>query len=230
MPAAKPASAKTARKSEAKPARKRTVKKAAPADTGSDTGRLLPEARIDADNPHGLSAGVYMTAREFADESGLAQLTVKARLNKAGVAAAGRWQPKRGRGAPVYRTLDLINACLKAGEAADPENMRPFDRKAHYQAEAERLKLMERSGDLIPRHEVARGLADVLKNLVHSMEVLPDIIERDHGATPAQVQGIEIECDKLRTGLHADLQQLGRQLERNAVTARNQDELPGEED
>lgn len=92
-----------------------------------------------------------------------------------------------------------------ADRPIDPEKLAPFQRKAHYQAEAEKLKLAAEAGSVIARGEVESAMARVAKVVTAFLDTLPDILERDTGATPQQLAKLEELLDKMRVAMYAEL-------------------------
>lgn len=149
-----------------------------------------------------LSAGVHLSVRRFGDETGLDRDTLTKRIRVAGLVPSG----KRG-GYPVYRLRDLLKAAYTTAEdgGLDPDKLRPFERKAHYQAETEKLKVETERGELIPRIAVEQEQARIAKIVAHGLETLPDILERDCGASGAMLVRIEQHIDAVRERMYAEL-------------------------
>jgi hypothetical protein len=153
--------------------------------------------------PVTFKSGITLSISSLADEFGCARETLRKRLDDAAV------QPAEQRGGyPVYRMRDALRAWIDSLKFnTDPDELEPFQRKAHYQAEREKLELQTERGELIPRIEVEREQARILSILVRTMDTLPDILERDCGATPAQLEKIERICDHIREQMYGELTQ-----------------------
>lgn len=148
-----------------------------------------------------LSRGVLLSLRQMAEETGFDRGTIARRIDEARLKPGG----KRG-GHPVYRMRDVLKLLFQpGGEDFDPDELDPFKRRAYYQGELEKMKVAQERGELVPRMEVEREQARVLGRVVQFCDTLPDIIERDVGATPIQLEAIERAVDKLREDLYADL-------------------------
>lgn len=147
-----------------------------------------------------IPPGTHLSVRGFAEETGLARDTVAKRIKEAALAPSG----KRG-GHPVFRLKDLLKAAYFVSDdgSFDPDRLRPFERRAHYQAEHEKLSLERERAELIPRIEVEQEMARVAKIVARGLETLPDILERDCGATPAMVARLERHVDQVREDMHA---------------------------
>jgi hypothetical protein len=148
------------------------------------------------------AAGIHCSLRQLAEETGLDRDTVQRRISAANAVPSG----KRG-GHPVYRLRDVLRALLLKDEEGriDPEKLEPYQRQAHYKAELDKLKLDQETRELIPRIEVEQEQARILRVVAQTLDTLPDIVERDCGATPAQVQRIERAVDECREALFTDL-------------------------
>jgi uncharacterized protein DUF1441 len=117
----------------------------------------------------------------------------------------GDADPNAGK-SDLYALRDALRAWLTSNEAGfDPENLDPFRRVAHYKAGIERLKLDAATRELIPRIEVEQEQARILRSVALTLDTLPDVIERDCGATPNQVARIERAVDDLREALYVAL-------------------------
>lgn len=138
----------------------------------------------------------------FCSAAAVDHATVSRRLKLANIAPAG----KRGK-LRLYRLADLLRVTFScdANGRIDPDRLDPFRRKAHYQSESEKLKIERDRGELIPRIEVEDLLAHALKILGHDLDVLPDILERDCGATPQQLAKIEAAIDAAREQIYERL-------------------------
>jgi hypothetical protein len=150
-----------------------------------------------------LGRGVHLSLRGLAEETGFDRETLGKRLTAAKVKPSG----KRG-GHPVYRLRDALKAVYAFASddgGIDPDKLEPFQRKAHYQAEHEKLKLQTERGELVPRLESEQELARVVKIFVRVHDALPDKIERDCGASPLMVQAIERELDAAREQAYAEI-------------------------
>jgi hypothetical protein len=148
------------------------------------------------------AAGIHCSLRQIAEETQLDRDTVQRRIAAANVIPSG----KRG-GHPVYRLRDVLKAVMLKDEEGrtDPDKLEPYQRQAHYKAELDRLKLDQETRELIPRIEVEQEQARILRVMAQTLDTLPDLVERDCGATPAQVQRIERAVDECREALFTDL-------------------------
>jgi hypothetical protein len=149
-----------------------------------------------------LGRGTHLSIRALADELGVDRDTVSRRLTAASVKPSG----KRG-GYPVYRLKDVIKAVLSSGEdgGIDPDRLEPFQRKAHYQAEHEKIALERERGELVPVMEIERAYGLIFTTFAQAMDTLPDLLERDAAATPMQLVEIEKVIDRTREELYRAL-------------------------
>jgi phage terminase Nu1 subunit (DNA packaging protein) len=100
----------------------------------------------------------------------------------------------------------------------DPDSLEPFKRKAHYQAESDKMKLAKEQGELIPADEVEDEMATIAKLVTETLETLPDILERDTGATPRQIAITERAIDRVRETLYSKLKKRGALAQRKGAT------------
>ena len=122
-------------------------------------------------------------------------------LSERGVQPAG----KRG-GHPVYRARDVLKALTSDFDGADdPDKLKPWERKAHYQAEHEKLRLQVERGELVPAIEVERGHGQIFAITTQGIDTLPDVLERDVGLTPLQLARVEKHLDEMREALYQAL-------------------------
>src|SRR5688572_23463577 len=129
------------------------------------------------------SAEVVFSLGTWAIEAGISRDVMRRILSERGVQPAG----KRG-GHPVYRARDVIGALMSNGaDQDDPDKLKPWERKAHYQAEHEKLRLQVERGELVPALEVERGHGQIFAIATQAFDTLPDVLERDVGLTPLQL-------------------------------------------
>jgi hypothetical protein len=91
---------------------------------------------------------------------------------------------------------------------ANPENLSPFLKRAHYQAELDKLKLEHERGELIPRIEVEQEMAALMKIVAECFDTLPDLLERDCGLPTKALTRIEAALDKARESFYSRLNQV----------------------
>jgi phage terminase Nu1 subunit (DNA packaging protein) len=90
-------------------------------------------------------------------------------------------------------------------DSSDPERLSPFQKRAHYQAELDKLKLEQERGELVPRIEMEQEMAVVLKLVAECFDTLPDLLERDCGLTAKMVGRVEEALDRTRGDLYSKL-------------------------
>lgn len=140
-----------------------------------------------------LTDGVMsFSLRRLADELGMDRDTLRKRIAAYGVKPAARRA-----GHPVYRLRDVIPALYsrpddgdKAGHL-DPSKMTPTDRKAHYQAENERLKFLAECGQLVLAPQAKDELAFVAKTVSRFHRTLADTFERDTRCPPEYTEALD---------------------------------------
>lgn len=152
-----------------------------------------------------ISAGeskIRLSISRLATEFGMARETVAKRLRSAGVQADGKKD-----GYPVYRLRDAAPALIEAAPTdeagdVDPDKLPPEKRRAWFQSERERMELEEKAGKLIPALEHERDMARLVGMVVQAFETLPDVLERDEGLQPHQVERVQQVLDGVRGKLY----------------------------
>lgn len=146
--------------------------------------------------------GVNLSISQFSEESGMTRETVSRRIGAGNLSPAGMRN-----GNPVYRLRELLKAVVLNDDdgEVDPQKLRPFERRAHYQAELEALTLATKRGELVPTFEVEQLQAEIFKKVGECLDTLPDVLERDCGASPLLLAKIEQRLDQLREHLYTRL-------------------------
>lgn len=146
-----------------------------------------------------LGTGVHLSISSLASETGKTRETVAKRLKDAKVKPSG----KRS-GWPVYRLKEALPAILSgsADGHIDPDRLDPHARRAWYQGEHEKLRLEQERRELVPRLEVEQEMASTLKIAAEFFDTLTDVLERDCGASPAQLRRMEQELDRVREEMY----------------------------
>ena len=107
----------------------------------------------------------------------------------------------------LFSLRDLILTGLTEKMSADVDSLSPVDRRAFWQAENERLKYEEKTGELIPASEVALEMGAMAKAVVQTLETLPDILERDCGLQPKDLIRVQQIIDDVRDQMALHIQQ-----------------------
>jgi phage terminase Nu1 subunit (DNA packaging protein) len=85
--------------------------------------------------------------------------------------------------------------------ALDPDRMSPKERKDWFDSEFRRRQLQVQDRELIPVTEHEEAVAHLARQVVMTLETLPDVLERDAGITPAAVERCQRVVDSLRETL-----------------------------
>lgn len=190
------------------PGRKKTHAKKKSASKSAARARTISPPAPSAEVVP-ITRGVELSISQLAQETGHSRETIRKALNDASVNPSGL----RARGNyNVYRLRAVLPVLIKlhkpdAGERDefDPDKLSPFDRRLHYQTELDKLKLQLERGELVPSFEVERTLARLFKLLTQHLDTLPDIIERDVGATAKQLARIERLLDECREAMYREV-------------------------
>lgn len=138
---------------------------------------------------------------QFSLNTGFQRRTIRKRFADAGISAS-----RMVHGYPVYRVIDGMPILYQTVEGVvDPDKLKPFERRAYYQGELDKLKLQAERGELVPSFEVERTVARLFKILVQHVETLPDTLERDVGANAVQLVHIEKCIDKVRDAMYQEV-------------------------
>jgi hypothetical protein len=146
--------------------------------------------------------GLWLSIHQFCQETGKDRASVDKKIR------LGIITPIKGaKGQPLYKLRDLIDLTFYRDDAGkvDIDRLDPFRRKAHYSAELDKLKMLRESGQLIPASQVEAEQARVAKILTQFLDTLPDILERDCGASATLLQKIEQRIDSCREDLHRQI-------------------------
>ena len=160
-------------------------------------GEMFEGANVSKIEDGDILASISAWARIFSTE----RETLRRRLLASNVTAKGERN-----GFPVYGGRDVVSAWLAGPEArVDPDSLTPFQRRAWYQGEHEKLKLQQERGELVPAIEVEQTIGKMVKLFVLGLDTLVDSIERDAGLTPLQAHRVEKHVDKVRESLYQSL-------------------------
>lgn len=161
---------------------------------------------------------IRLSISRLAAEFGMARETVSKKLRSAGIQPDGKKD-----GYPVYRLREAAPALIdaaptdEAGEV-DPDKLPPEKRRAWFQSERERMELEAKAGKLMPALEHERDMARVVGVVVQTFETLPDILERDEGLAPHQVERVQQHLDRARERLYEQIvsEELDEDVRRSA--------------
>lgn len=147
----------------------------------------------------------------LATEFGMDRATVSKRLSAGGVDPVGKVN-----GYAVYSLAEAVKALFGlsvertipasgGGDEIDPDQLKPFEMKAYWQAQREKAAFARERGELVPAAEVEAELAKVCKLFASGLDSLPDELEGALGLKPDQVHKVEARCDALRRRIHKEL-------------------------
>ena len=142
---------------------------------------------------------------QIARAMGAARETVSRKLAAAGAEPAGE-----RKGAPVYPLSEVIRCLGAAATGKSPGRMTPFEARAHFQAEREKLRLGVEAGDLMPRADVSAVLGRIAGPLVRELETLPDRLERDMRVSGEVVEYVRGVIRAARDRMAAAIDEVGK--------------------
>jgi phage terminase Nu1 subunit (DNA packaging protein) len=137
---------------------------------------------------------VLLSIGALAAEFQISRDVLRRALSEAGVQPAG----KRS-GYPLYRLRDAHRAAL--AQLANVEQLSPHARLAVAKAIQTELATSVRRGELIELHAHERECAFLSMAFAQWADTLPDIVERDVGASTLVLAKIEQTIDELRERL-----------------------------
>lgn len=113
--------------------------------------------------------------------------------------------PKTSRGEyPLAGCVQGYVAFLQIGagvDISDPSKMAPFLRRAHYQAELEKLKIQNLCAELIPHEEVAHELWLMMRLAEECLDGLLELLARECGLSGKSLALVEKRLGILRKDL-----------------------------
>jgi len=196
-------SSKTRRRSAArKPAARKASKKKRPVTRQPVAKKEAPpKSNGKANNVVAIHRYTELSISQLSLDTGFTRETVGKRIADLDV------QPARKiRGYPVYRLKDVLPALFQATDGElDPDKLKPFERKAYYECELDKLKLELERGELVPTFEVERKMARLFKMLTQYLDTLPDILERDIGISVDQLVRIEKQLYGIREAMYLEV-------------------------
>lgn len=104
------------------------------------------------------------------------------------------------RGRPAWYIRSVLAPILGLQPDDNRGRLRPIDRKDWNEGTRLQLDYLQQTGELIDAEVARRQMALTAVNMVSLVESLPDHLERDYGATPAEV----VRCQRLVDALRED--------------------------
>lgn len=142
-----------------------------------------------------VNRGVLLSIRQASEEFECDRTALTKKIRDAGLLPAA--------GGEQYRLRDLLRVHRSGADGkADPNKMTPFERQAHYRAEAECMRVDLERGRLLRAEDVETEWARVLKAIAHELDLVVDEIERDVGASAAVLEKIEAKLDVIRQRMY----------------------------
>lgn len=148
-----------------------------------------------------LTAGMAGSISVLAAVFSVDRPTASARLKGANVTPIG--SHKGSAVYPVGPAAVAILAQVDEKGNQNPATMKPMDRRAHWQAENERIKFEQGIGQLVPIEECRTQYAEIAKICVRQVSTMADRAERDLRCPPEVVEWLEKEAMSLRIELHS---------------------------
>jgi hypothetical protein len=147
---------------------------------------------------HGPGVSLSALAQSFE----IARETVKSRLLRANVEPSGEHA-----GNPLYPLVTSVRV-LRASEwrgDVDPDKLAPMERRAHWQAEREKVELLKTTADYCHVSDVRAQFAAIVKSTTGAWDGLIDDLERTAGLTPDQSEAMQRIIDARRAAYFESL-------------------------
>jgi len=105
----------------------------------------------------------------------------------------------------VREGMPAIFARVGSKNRLDPNSMDPKDQLDYYRAQREKIRLAEDIGKVIPATVVERTVGEAFKVLAQTLDVLPDMLERDCALPLPSVTLVQQAIDGARETLYRTL-------------------------
>ncbi len=165
-----------------------------------DTLDIVVEPRLDGVDEDAW----YLAAAQGSDTIEVAEILGRDRKSVAAIARPLKPTPDSSKTRKNYTVRTLLQA-LGNPQDLDVNQMTPAERRAHWQAENERLKYEAARRFLIPAEECAREFRAIARGTIMTLETLPDILERDCALSNQAVTRMVEVIDKFRDHLAVEL-------------------------
>lgn len=162
-----------------------------------------------AEHDAGLESPALVNKTRAAEIFGVSLQTIDAWIRR-GAPVARRGDRKGGIEWRLH-VLELERWRIR-GEVSpdtDPDDLKPMDRRAWYEAEKKKIEVAAAKRDLIPAGEVERVISTAFAALAQDIRAIPDDLERRHGLTPATAELVERGLFEALAGLSDRLSSLG---------------------
>lgn len=155
----------------------------------------------------GINEANLFSISRLADLFGHTRETISKKIKDSGAKPAA----KRN-GYPVFNIREI--ATFTGGERAEetgafeeinPNKLAPKDRDAYYSSENRRLAFEKSQKQLLDKDETAQALAETLKKVALTFDTFADVLERDVGLSPEQIEKVNDICDNIRGELASEL-------------------------
>lgn len=128
--------------------------------------------------------------------------TIREQVSKAGIKPVKTVKKTNFFDISEVAVLLFGNESTGGTTAEDIDRMKPADRKYFYDAENKKLDLMIRARELVPTSEVRKTFKELQSSMKEKIQSYPDVLERDEGISPSEVERMIRLCDGLQVVLH----------------------------
>jgi len=108
--------------------------------------------------------------------------------------------------AKYYSIADAATAVFGATDiysaASDPDELKPSDQKDYWMAKQRELEYKQSIGTFLHQDDVRASFRALAESLSEKIQSFPDVLERDEGLEPRDVDRMIKLCDRLSITLH----------------------------
>lgn len=138
---------------------------------------------------------------ELAAMFGKGRGTIRSAIEKSCIQKAGA-----DRGNNLFKIAEVAAVLYGAANydesgAIDPATLRPTERKDYWIAQQKELEFKVKIRDYVLAQDVRKDYKQLQDSLKQKIQSFPDILERDEGATPLEIERIIGLCDRLQLSL-----------------------------
>lgn len=128
--------------------------------------------------------------------------TVRRKIERAGIKASSTIGQTR-----YYMIADAAKACFgvdqsKDEDLVDPKLLRPSEQKDYWMAKQRELEYNREIGVFVHQDDVRATFRELAESINNKIQSYPDILERDEGLAPKEVDAMVKLCDMLSQVMH----------------------------
>ena len=132
---------------------------------------------------------------------GVGRDTIRKKIELSGVQPSASYGNTR-----YYKISDAARACFGSDEtascASDPADMKPSEQRDYWMAKQKELEYKQSISEFLHQNDVRDTFRELAETLSDKIQSYPDILERDEGLAPKDVDRMVKLCDKLSVAMH----------------------------